>query len=40
MTKTAPEVKRTEGWLAGGGEMGALIRSFDWSRTAIGPIES
>jgi signal transduction histidine kinase/CheY-like chemotaxis protein len=24
----------------GGGEMGALIRSMDWSKTAIGPIES
>ena len=26
-------------FLAGGGEMGALIRSFDWSGTALGPIE-
>jgi PAS domain S-box-containing protein len=26
--------------LAGGGEMGALARSIDWSRTAIGPVES
>ena len=25
--------------LAGGGEMGALMRSIDWSRTAVGPIE-
>jgi PAS domain S-box-containing protein len=26
-------------WLAGGGEMGALMRSNDWSKTALGPIE-
>ncbi len=25
-------------WLAGGGEMGALIRSMDWSVTPLGPI--
>jgi PAS domain S-box-containing protein len=30
----------THAWLQGGGEMGALIRSLDWSATAIGPIES
>ena len=24
-------------WLAGGGEMGALIRSMDWSKTPLGP---
>ena len=24
---------------AGGGEMGALMRSFDWSRTPLGPAE-
>ena len=28
------------GWLAGGGEMGALIRSMDWSQTPLGPLES
>ncbi|QCP15027.1 response regulator [Pseudoduganella umbonata] len=27
-------------WLAGGGEMGALIRSMDWSKTPLGPLES
>jgi hypothetical protein len=27
-------------WLAGGGEMGALIRAFDWSQTPVGPIET
>lgn len=25
--------------LAGGGEMGALMRSIDWSRTPVGPVE-
>ena len=29
-----------EQWLANGGEMGALIRSLDWSKTAIGPVET
>ncbi|WP_343690970.1 ATP-binding protein [Chitinophaga sp.] len=27
-------------FLSGGGEMGALIRSMDWSETALGPIET
>src|SRR5437879_12409556 len=27
-------------WLTGGGEMGRLVRSLDWSRTPLGPIES
>ena len=27
-------------WLVGGGEMGRLIRSMDWSDTPLGPIES
>jgi hypothetical protein len=27
-------------WLAGGGEMGRLIRSMDWSKTQLGAIES
>jgi signal transduction histidine kinase len=40
MTDIATDVKPAEGWLAGGGEMGALVRSFDWSRTAIGPIQT
>jgi signal transduction histidine kinase len=26
-------------WLVGGGAMGELIRSLDWSKTALGPIE-
>ena len=25
--------------LRGGGEMGALMRSLDWSRTAVGPVD-
>jgi signal transduction histidine kinase len=29
----------TEQFLSGGGEMGKLIRSMDWSTTALGPIE-
>src|SRR5438132_5503694 len=31
---------RPEDWLVGGGEMGKLIRSMDWSKTPLGPIES
>jgi signal transduction histidine kinase len=27
-------------WLIGGGEMGKLIRSMDWSKNPLGPIES
>ena len=27
-------------WLTGGGEMGQLIRGYDWSETSLGPIES
>jgi signal transduction histidine kinase len=27
-------------WLAGGGEMGKLIRSMDWSQTPLGPVEA
>ncbi|SDF75288.1 MULTISPECIES: ATP-binding protein [unclassified Duganella] len=27
-------------WLAGGGEMAALIATIDWSRTPLGPIEA
>ncbi len=26
-------------WLSGGGEMGALIRSMDWSATPLGPLQ-
>jgi hypothetical protein len=27
-------------WLVGGGRMGELIRSTDWTKTPLGPIES
>lgn len=30
----------TEQFLSGGGEMGKLIRSMDWSTTALGPVET
>jgi len=26
--------------LAGGGELGALMRAFDWSKTPLGPVEA
>jgi len=32
--------ERDAGFLAGGGEMGERMRAFDWSRTALGPIDS
>ncbi len=38
-----PEPKligRPEDCLAGGGELGALMRSMDWSRTPLGPVAS
>src|SRR5882724_8386362 len=31
---------RPEDWLVGGGEMGKLIRSMDWTNTPLGSIES
>lgn len=31
---------RAADWLGGGGEMGNLIRSMDWSKTPLDPIES
>jgi len=27
-----------DGFPSGGGEMGGLIRAFDWSKTSLGPI--
>lgn len=30
----------SSGWLVGGGEMGSVVRSMDWSKTPLGPIES
>src|SRR3954464_3895843 len=29
-----------EDWLTGGGEMGRLVRSMDWTSTPLGPIET
>jgi signal transduction histidine kinase len=34
--KTLPAVE----WLSGGGRMGQLVRSMDWTKTPLGPIES
>src|SRR6266851_3280857 len=31
---------RPDNWLVGGGEMGNVVRSKDWSKTPLGPIES
>src|ERR1700690_452249 len=28
-----------DGALSGGGELGALMRAMDWSRTSLGPVE-
>jgi GAF domain-containing protein len=43
MTKTitndAPRPQAEEPILAGGGEMGKLIRAMDWGQTPLGPIE-
>jgi signal transduction histidine kinase len=36
----ATAVACPEDWLVGGGEMGKLIRSMDWSKSPLGPIES
>jgi signal transduction histidine kinase len=31
---------RPEDWLVGGGEMGKLLRSMDWSQTPLGPLDA
>lgn len=36
---TSPGTSRAD-FLAGAGEMGARIRTFDWARTPLGPLES
>src|SRR6195256_5696240 len=38
-TGTRRQQSHPQGWLIGGGEMGKLIRSMDWSTTPLGPIE-
>src|SRR5262245_12748128 len=37
--KIDEEEAQAEDWLAGGGEMGELVRETDWSKTKIGPVE-
>lgn len=37
---TAPAPRPSLRFLAGGGEMGARIRAYDWERTPLGPAES
>jgi signal transduction histidine kinase len=39
MGESNREARQTDP-LAGGGEMGALMRSVDWSRTAVGPVSA
>ncbi|MBA2458575.1 MAG: hypothetical protein H0V43_06415, partial [Gemmatimonadales bacterium] len=39
MARPAADADST-GWLVDGGAMGELIRSMDWSRTPLGPIEA
>ncbi|WP_342165391.1 ATP-binding protein [Methylobacterium sp. SD21] len=36
----APAPVPDTGFMAGGGEMGALMRSMDWSQTTFGPVET
>lgn len=33
-------VDRAADWLTSGGQIGRLVRSMDWSKTPLGPIES
>src|ERR1043165_1473950 len=37
-SRASPPPSRPEDCLAGGGQMGALMRSFDWTKTALGPV--
>src|SRR5450755_1486830 len=39
-SKRAELGERSRDWLAGGGEMGALVRELDWSRTPLGPLDT
>jgi len=39
-TNTPNPAQDPQAFLAGGGEMGRLIRSMDWSKTPLGPVES
>lgn len=45
MSQPSPDTPNATGpqahdWLTGGGELGQLIRGYDWSRTSLGPLES
>jgi signal transduction histidine kinase len=45
MTAKSPDTAHQTGpqahdWFTGGGELGQLIRGYEWSRTSLGPIES
>ena len=37
---SAPEPTRNASWLIGGGETGNVLRSRDWSKTSLGPMDS
>jgi signal transduction histidine kinase/DNA-binding response OmpR family regulator len=39
-TESAAESVAADDIFAGGGEMGALMRSIDWSQTPLGPVQS
>lgn len=39
-TRDAPSVQAPDSWVRGGGEMGRLIREFDWSQHPLGPLET
>src|ERR1044072_974127 len=34
------EPRAPDNFLSGGGEMGALMRAVDWSKTPLGPVET
>ena len=36
--ETSPRAGAAEDCLAGGGELGTLMRSMDWSKTPLGPV--
>src|SRR5689334_10476420 len=45
MSSNAPHLSQVSSpqaydWLTGGGELGQLIRGYDWSATPLGPLES
>src|SRR3982074_545431 len=39
-TSARRQQSKPKEWLVGGGEMGRLIRSMDWTQTPLGPIDS